>query len=52
MGSISSIFWELFPPRIGTGGARAETMASFIDPFCGKGESGGGVGGREDVRGV
>ena len=57
MGSISSIPCDAFPPRTGTGGARAETMASLIDPFCGNGDNGGGVGvdsagvlGREEVR--
>ena len=43
MGSISSIPCDAFPPRIGTGGARADTMASLIDPFCGNGDNGGGV---------
>ena len=60
MGSISSIPCAAVPPSMGTGGASAETMASFTDPFCGNGDNGGGVDvesapgvvGREDVRGV
>lgn len=59
IGSMSSMACEAFPPSIGTGGARAETIASLIDPFCGNGESGGGVGvgsaevgGKEEVRGA